>query len=202
MRRGDQDVRDRAVGGRGRVRRLLLPLAARIDPGDGTPVATDVHQRHPRHKQRNQRPRFLMKWPFARHAHSSPAVGESTGASTAAEPTRTEVDAPARREWASLPPLEVAGARPINLTAPTRTFTEGLASRQVLVRAPRLEMVRGIDAPSGSLRGVLAPTTGGRDDAGMPELQEASPLPAGAHRDLGASTGDDATTQRLTPLDR
>jgi len=142
-----------------------------------------------------------MKWPFARHAHSSPAVGESTGASTA-EPTRAEVSAPARREWASLPPLEVAGARPINLTAPTRTFTEGLASRQVLVRAPRLEMVRRIDAPSGSLRGVLAPATGGRDDAGMPELQEASPLPAAEHRHLGATTGDQATTHGLSPIEQ
>jgi len=143
-----------------------------------------------------------MKWPFARHAHSSPAVGESTGASTAAEPTRTEVAAPARRDWARLPPLEVAGARPINLTAPTRTFTEGLASRQVLVRAPRLEMVRRIDAPSGTLRGVLAPSAGGRDDAGMPELQEASPLPAAEHRHLGAATGDQPTTHGLSPIEQ
>src|SRR4029079_17816641 len=117
-----------------------------------------------------------MKWPFARHAHSSPAVGESTGASTA-EPTRAEVSAPARREWATLPPLHVAGARPINLTAPTRTFTEGPASRQVLVRAPRLEMVRQIDAPSGSFRGILASSSGDQDGVRIPDLQDASPLP-------------------------
>src|SRR5262249_25015853 len=124
-----------------------------------------------------------MKWPFARHAPSSPTTGESTGATTTAEPARPEAIAPARRDWASLPPLQVA--RPINLTAPTRTFTEGLASRQVLVRAPRLEMVRRIDAPSGSLRGVLSPSVGVNDESGMPDLQEASPLPAVEHRHLG-----------------
>src|SRR5262245_39232066 len=141
-----------------------------------------------------------MKWPFARHAHSSPAAGESTGAVAAPEPARADIVAPSRRDWASLPPLEVA--RPINLTAPTRTFTEGLASRQVLVRAPRLEMVRRIDAPSGSLRGVLAPSVGGHDDAGLPDLQEASPLPAVEHRHLGAAGGDQPMTNGLSPIEQ
>src|SRR4051812_30916655 len=111
----------------------------------------------------------MMKWPFARHAHSSSTSGGDAADTAAAELLRAAVvPAPARRDWATLPPLHVAGARPINLTASTRTFAEGLAARRVLVRAPRLEMVRQIDAPSGSFRGVLATTV---DDHTEPVLQ-------------------------------
>ena len=129
-----------------------------------------------------------MKWPFARHAHSPHATTGDAGSVTTAEPTRPAV-ASARREWATLPPLKVAGGRPISLTAATRAFTEGLVTQQVLVRSPRLEMVRQIDAPSGSFRGVLAPAITDHDRTD-PELQEASPLPPIEHRHVGAVAGE------------
>ena len=49
-------------------------------------------------------------------------------------------------------------------------------------------MVRQIDAPSGSFRGVLAPAVADHDGA-APELQESSPLPAIEHRHVAALTG-------------
>ena len=135
-----------------------------------------------------------MKWPFARHAQSPESPIGGTGPVTVAEP-RPEPNAaatagPPRRDWATLPPLKVAGARPINLTAATRAFTQSLASQQVLVHSPRLEMVRQIDAPSGSFRGVLAPAISDHDHGSVPELQEASPLPAIEHRHVAAVAGE------------
>ena len=180
-----------AAGGRGRVRRLLLPLADGVDPGDGAPAAADIHRRDRRHQPRDQRPRHLMKWPFARHTNTPSSPGQapadgSVGSTTTTDPTRPEVSAAApvatgqtRRDWATLPPLKVAGGRPISLTVHAREFTKGLVTQQVLVHNPRLEHVRQIDAPSGSFRGVLAPAV---VDHGGPELQEASPLPSIEHR--------------------
>ncbi len=139
-----------------------------------------------------------MKWPFVRHAHpaTAPAAGD-VGSTTTVEPARAEpaatsahIIATARRDWATLPPLQVTGGRPISLTAAARAFTEGLATQQVLVRPPRLEMVRQIDAPSGSFRGVLAPSVVDHDVASAPELQESSPLPAIEHRHVTALTGE------------
>ena len=101
-----------------------------------------------------------MKWPFARHAQSPESPTGDAGSATTAEPTRPAVATPARRDWATLPPLKVAGGRPIELTAATQAFAQGLATRQVLVRSARLEHVRQMDAPSGSFRGVLAPAVG------------------------------------------
>ena len=100
------------------------------------------------------------------------------GSTSTAEPTGP-AGASSRRDWATLPPLKVAGGRPISLTVHARAFTESLATQQTLVHSPRLEHVRQIDAPSGSFRGVLAPAVVER--AG-PELQEASPLPSIEHR--------------------
>ena len=116
-----------------------------------------------------------MKWPFARH---------TTIAAAASEPARPA--AQSRRDWATLPPLKVAGGRAISLTARAREFTESLVTQQVLVHTPRLEHVRQIDAPSGSFRGVLAPVA---DHAG-PELQEASPLPSVEHRHVTALSSE------------
>jgi hypothetical protein len=139
-----------------------------------------------------------MKWPFARQPHpaTAPTAGD-VGSIATADPARAyphmasaEVVAPARRDWATLPPLQVAGGRPISLTVAARAFTEGLATQQVLVRAPRLEMVRQIDAPTGSFRGVLAPSVGDHDDASAPALQESSPLPAIGHRHVAALVGE------------
>ena len=139
-----------------------------------------------------------MKWPFVRHAHpaTAPAAGD-VGSTTTVEPARAEpaatsahIIATARRDWATLPPLQVTGGRPISLTVAARAFTEGLATQQVLVRPPRLEMVRQIDAPSGSFRGVLAPSVVDHDVASAPELQESSPLPAIEHRHVTALTGE------------
>ncbi len=134
-----------------------------------------------------------MKWPFARHAHSPHETSGDAGSVTTAEPARPAVVS-TRRDWATLPPLKVAGGRPISLTAATRAFTEGLVTQQVLVRSPRLEMVRQIDAPSGSFRGVLAAASTDHDSA--PALQEASPLPPIEHRHVGAVAGEHGGEQR------
>ena len=128
-----------------------------------------------------------MKWPFARHTQSPHEPTGDAGSVTTVEPTRPAVES-TRRDWATLPPLHVAGARPISLTAPTRAFTQGLVTQQILIRTPRLEMVRQIDAPSGSFRGVLAPAVTDHDDT-APQLQEASPLPPIEHRHVGAVAG-------------
>jgi len=144
-----------------------------------------------------------MKWPFARHAHSAPPSGGDAGDTTTVEPARAAAMlAPARRDWATMPPLQVAGGRPINLTASTRTFTEGLASRQVLVRATRLEMVRRIDAPSGSLRGILSPSVGDHEGPPMPDVQDASPLPSVEHRHVAAASGEPTNTHGLSPIEQ
>ena len=66
-----------------------------------------------------------MKWPFARHTQSPESPTGDAGSVTTAEPTRPAVAAPARRDWATLPPLKVAGGRPIELTAATQAFTQG-----------------------------------------------------------------------------
>ena len=151
-----------------------------------------------------------MKWPFARHAHpsSAPAAG-GVGAIATADPPRTDesqrqtahVLAPSRRDWATLPPLKVAGARPINLTVQARAFTESLASQQVLVHSPRLEHVRHIDSPSGSFRGILAPAVADLDGSG-PDVQEPSPLPSIEHRHLAALSGEQGPNHGLSPVDQ
>ena len=151
-----------------------------------------------------------MKWPFARHAHpsSAPAAG-GVGAIATADPPRpdesqrqsTQLLAPSRRDWATLPPLKVAGARPINLTVLARAFTEGLASQQVLVHSPRLEHVRHIDSPSGSFRGILAPAVADLDGSG-PDVQEPSPLPSIEHRHLAALSGEQGPNHGLSPVEQ
>ncbi|MEO8266953.1 MAG: DUF4157 domain-containing protein [Ilumatobacteraceae bacterium] len=138
-----------------------------------------------------------MKWPFARHAQFPESSTGDAGSVTTAEPTRPAVAAPARRDWATLPPLKVAGGRPIELTAATQAFAQGLATRQVLVRSARLEHVRQMDAPSGSFRGVLAPAVSDHGDA-TPELQEASALPAIEHRQLSPIAADRRETHSLS----
>ena len=140
-----------------------------------------------------------MKWPFARHTQSPESPTGDAGSVTTAEPMRPAA-APTRRDWATLPPLKVAGGRPIELTAATRAFTQGLASRQVLVQSPRLAHVRQMDAPSGSFRGVLAPARADHDAA--PELQEASALPAIEHRQLSAAPTDKHDTHALSAIDQ
>ena len=139
-----------------------------------------------------------MKWPFARHAQSPESPTGDAGSVTTAEPTRPAGAAPARRDWATLPPLKVAGGRPIELTAATQAFAQGLATRQVLVRSARLEHVRQMDAPSGSFRGVLAPAVADHGE-GVPELQEASALPAIAHRQLAPIATDQHDTHSQSP---
>ncbi len=139
-----------------------------------------------------------MKWPFARHAQSPESPTGDAGSVTTAEPTRPAVAAPARRDWATLPLMKVAGGRPIELTAATQAFAQGLATRQVLVRSARLEHVRQMDAPSGSFRGVLAPALSDHGDA-TPELQEASALPAIEHRQLSPVATDKRETHSLSP---
>ena len=151
-----------------------------------------------------------MKWPFARHAHpsSAPAAG-GVGAIATADPPRpdesqrqtTQVLAPSRRDWATLPPLKVAGARPINLTVQARAFTESLASQQVLVHSPRLEHVRHVDSPSGSFRGILAPAVADLDGFG-PDVQEPSPLPSVEHRHLAALSGEQDANHGLSPVEQ
>ena len=152
-----------------------------------------------------------MKWPFARHSHTPARTIGDTGSAATAEPAvadvpnrnGTETVATSRRDWATLPPLQVAGGRPINLTAATWAFTDGLASRQVLVRSARLEHVRHMDAPSGSFRGVLAPSSEHSEAA--PELQEPSALPGdrtpstrrGGHRARAAAAALSPVEQLL-----
>ena len=138
-----------------------------------------------------------MKWPRARHspAPESPppqrltAEAPHRGPSPQTDDGAGEIVVAARRDWATLPPLHVAGGRPISLTAATRAFTDGLASRQVLVRTARLEHVRPVDAPSGSFRGVLTPAIEHDVDSG-PEAQAPSALPTIEHRQLAAMPGD------------
>lgn len=138
-----------------------------------------------------------MKWPFARHlspaavtvAHETASGNSPTamsGASTVME--HGEHDAgPSRRDWATLSPLRVAGARPISLTAAPLAFIEQLATKQHLVSTPRLTFVRPLDAPSGSLRGVLSHQTHDEMNPGsVPTLHEGSPLPSAEHRHLAA----------------
>ena len=151
-----------------------------------------------------------MKWPFTRHAHpsSAPAAG-GVGAIATADPPRADAShreaaavlAPTRQDWATLPPLKVAGARPINLTVQARAFTESLASQQVLVHSPRLEHVRHIDAPSGSFRGILAPAVVDLDGSG-PEVQEPSPLPSIEHRHLAALSGEQGANHGLSAVEQ
>ncbi|MGZ7084975.1 MAG: hypothetical protein ACXVIH_01505, partial [Ilumatobacteraceae bacterium] len=150
-----------------------------------------------------------MKWPFARHTHapeSPPLQRLMPGDPIRVPSSQTdggaeEGVAASRREWATLPPLQVAGGRPISLTAAARAFADGLASRQVLVRSARLEHVRHMDAPSGSFRGVLAPSPADHD-AAAPELHEPSPLPAIEHRQLGAATGEPRGGRGLSPVEQ
>jgi Domain of unknown function (DUF4157) len=139
-----------------------------------------------------------MKWPFARNAEPLPTVDMAR--TDAPNVTTTAAVATSRREWATLPPLKVAGARPITLTAHARAFTEGLASRQVLVQSARLEHVRQLDAPSGSFRGILAPAV--VDDDSRPELQEPSPLPSIEHRHATALSGDHHDGHGLSAIDQ
>ena len=141
-----------------------------------------------------------MKWPFVRHVPAPESPTGDAGSVTTAEPSRSAVAAPARRDWATLPPLKVAGGRPIELTAATQAFTQGLASRQILVQSPRLAHVRQMDAPSGSFRGVLAPAAD--DHQATPELQEPSALPAIEHRQLAATAADKRETSGLSPIDQ
>jgi Domain of unknown function (DUF4157) len=123
-----------------------------------------------------------MKWPFARH-HRVADVNTSQDERGGHLDRSVDVDLlPARRDWARLPPMTVAGEKPIHLTAPTRAFTRGLATQQVLVQSPRLEVIRHVDAPSGSFRGVLSPAVADHEPA--PPLMESSPLPEIAHRRL------------------
>lgn len=136
-----------------------------------------------------------MKWPFARHTAAT-----AEPARTGVQPPSAQVAAAPRRDWASLPPLNVAGERPIRLTATPNSFVDGLATQRSLVRASRLEHVRSIDSPSGALRGVLAPA----DDraharaapAGATELRDASPLPAIEHRRVASMPGEPSVSLR------
>jgi Domain of unknown function (DUF4157) len=147
-----------------------------------------------------------MKWPFARHTHTATSAGQppadgSVGSTTTTEATRPEVVAPARRDWATLPPLKVAGGRAISLTVHAREFTESLATQQILVHSPRLEHVRQIDAPSGSFRGVLAPAVVDHNEHG-PELLEASPLPAIEHRHAAAASTEPTMSYGQSAIDQ
>ena len=81
-----------------------------------------------------------MKWPFARHSHTPASSGQapadrSIGSTATTEPTRPEVAPLTRRDWATLPPLKVAGGRPISLTVHAKAFTQSLATQQVLVHS-------------------------------------------------------------------
>src|SRR4051794_38581928 len=127
-----------------------------------------------------------MKWPFARRPASPapPSVGAATTRAPMSEPI-----APPRRDWAALPAMQVAGERPISLTAKTDAFIDTLATRQVLVQSPRLEHIRHVEAPSGSFRGVLTPAT--PDHPTMPQLHEPSALPSIEHRRAAAAAMDD-----------
>ena len=81
-----------------------------------------------------------MRWPF-RHAAARAAP---------ASPITL------RRDWAALAPMRVAGERPIRLTSSHQRFIDALATERVLVQLPRLEQVRRVDSPSGTLRAVTA----------------------------------------------
>jgi hypothetical protein len=65
-----------------------------------------------------------------------------------------------------------------------------------------LEVVRQIDAPSGSFRGVLAPAAADHDGGGVPELQESSPLPAVEHRHVGPAAGEQTSLGGLSPIEQ
>lgn len=121
-----------------------------------------------------------MRWPFGKRP-STRTAGVYTAPVDAPRPPTP------RRDWATLPPLRPATAKPIQLTAAPRSFADSLASRQQLVRNPAMAHVRRMDAPSGTLRGVLSPAaeTHGSEPA-LPELQTSSPLPASAHRSAQA----------------
>ncbi|MGE3589099.1 MAG: DUF4157 domain-containing protein [Ilumatobacteraceae bacterium] len=143
-----------------------------------------------------------MRWPFTRRPIAR------------AEPEHV-VEPATRRDWVALPPLIVAGHRPIQLTATPDSFVDGLATRQTLVRAPRLEHLRSIDSPSGALRGVLAAPVDDRPAAdGEPVLASgssgASPLPPIEHRRVSSMPGEAAADPNGTipgasfesPIDR
>src|SRR4051794_13693261 len=88
-----------------------------------------------------------MRWPFTR---SRPHAVPPPPAAPSARP------APSRRDWAALPPMEVAGAKPISLTAGSRAFADQLASRQEMARTTRPVHAR---RPAGAtLHGVLTPS--------------------------------------------
>ena len=90
--------------------------------------------------------------------------GVTDASALAATATATDGGAAARRDWATLPPMVVAGRAP---DQPHRvsaaTFVEACHATGVGDDQPRLEHVRHLDAPSGSLRGVLATAEAGRD---------------------------------------
>src|SRR6187455_1540569 len=78
-----------------------------------------------------------MRWPFARSRQRSDEPGHAgahrdgpVAVATVAPPAAKHVS---RRDWATLPPLPTAGARPIALTEPSRAFADQLASRQAMV---------------------------------------------------------------------
>ena len=146
-----------------------------------------------------------MKWPRARHSHTptSPPPQRLMPEDPIGSPVHKRVRrhgdvAPSRRDWATLPPLHVAGGR--RSASPRRRAPSptGLASRQVLVRfgAPRAR------APDGRAEWVVS---GGarsgrrRPRTAPPELQEASPLPAVEHRQLTALAGEQRTVHGLSP---
>jgi hypothetical protein len=137
-----------------------------------------------------------MKWPFARHPpRAAPPTLAADGA------------VPARREWATLPPMKSAGERPITLTAAPRAFVDGLATQRKLVHSPRLEHVRHVDAPSGSLRGVLTKSDTPADGDDRPTVREPSPLPSVEHRRVTSVPTDrdpspDDRPTGLSPIDQ
>ena len=112
--------------------------------------------------------RHPMKWPFARHSH--PLDGRPAGAAVrclrplnrvgparpdgdTAESSRRR-DGTGRRCHRCTWPAGDRSASPRRRGRSPRAWPAG----QVLVRSARLEHVRPLDAPSGSFRGVLAPS--------------------------------------------
>ena len=88
-------------------------------------------------------------------------------------------------EWSGLPAIDRASGE-LELTAASRTFVAGLATRQATAASPApLRGDRSLEAPRGLVRGIARVLDGGRHDG--PELTPAPPDETGQRRHRTAS---------------
>ncbi len=126
-----------------------------------------------------------MRWPFHRSRHET------------APPPSTAPEV--RRDWATLPPIQVAGASPIALTA-SRSFADQLASRQEVARTIRPIHHRRLSEPTVTVEILGSRSASGRsgdqkptENGGVVAHRRPAPAPSGAVEAFGA----DAVSQLL-----